>query len=145
MKKIQQGFTLIELMIVVAIIGILAAVAIPSYQDYTARAQVTEAMSLTSGTKTALAEWYSDQGNYPASLASMSSTTAGKYVSNLTLANISGGTIEVTATFATGGVNAGIRGGIFGLYTTDGGNTWVCGDAAPSTDILDKYMPGACK
>ena len=58
MKKTQQGFTLIELMIVVAIIGILAAIAIPAYQDYTARAQMSEAMSLTSGVRTAVAESY---------------------------------------------------------------------------------------
>jgi len=145
MKQIQKGFTLIELMIVVAIIGILAAVAIPSYQDYIARAQVTEAMSLTSGTKTALAEWYSDQGSYPTALSSVSGTLGGKYVSALTLANAAGGTVEVTATFKTPGVSAGIRGLVFGLYTTDGSRTWVCGDAAPSTTVLDKYMPGACK
>ncbi len=145
MKQIQKGFTLIELMIVVAIIGILAAVAIPSYQDYIARAQVTEAMSLSAGTKTAVAEWYSDQGAYPSRLGSVAGTLSGKYVSSMTFANVSGGTVEVIATFKTAGVSAGIRGLVFGLYTTDGSRSWVCGDAAPSTTVLDKYMPGACK
>ena len=145
MKQIQKGFTLIELMIVVAIIGILAAVAIPSYQDYIARAQVTEAMSLTAGTKTALAEWYSDQGAFPAALTSVSGTLGGKYVSNLTLANASTNGIEVTATFKSTGVSGGIKGKVFGLQTADGGATWVCGDAATSTTVEDKYMPGACK
>ena len=65
MKKVQQGFTLIELMIVVAIIGILAAVAIPSYQDYTKRAHVSEGMALAGAAKTGVAEYYSSEGTYP--------------------------------------------------------------------------------
>ena len=83
MNKIQQGFTLIELMIVVAIIGILAAVAIPSYQDYTARAQVSEGLSLTSQFKTPLAEYYADKGLYDAAdIVAMGGTTTGKYVAS---------------------------------------------------------------
>ena len=65
MKKYQQGFTLIELMIVVAIIGILAAIAIPQYQDYIARAQGSEGCSLLGGMKTSIAEFYSDKGTVP--------------------------------------------------------------------------------
>ena len=145
MKKIQKGFTLIELMIVVAIIGILAAVAIPSYQDYIARAQVTEAMSLTAGTKTGLAEWFSDQGTWPAALASVSGTLAGKYVSFMTLANVSTIGIEVVATFKSTGVSSGIRSLLFGLETSDEAKTWVCGATASSTTVPTKYMPGACK
>ena len=64
MKK-QQGFTLIELMIVVAIIGILAAIAIPAYQDYTIRAQVSEGLNLSAGAKAAVAEYFMDSGNFP--------------------------------------------------------------------------------
>ena len=65
MRKVQQGFTLIELMIVVAIIGILAAIAIPAYQDYTIRAQVSEGMSLTSGVRTAVSEFFQTEGTWP--------------------------------------------------------------------------------
>ena len=84
--KTQQGFTLIELMIVVAIIGILAAVAIPSYNDYTARAQVTEAVNLTSGLKTCAAERISDRGDAP-SLLDCGYTAAAGATAQLTQAN----------------------------------------------------------
>ena len=81
MNKIQKGFTLIELMIVVAIIAILAAIAIPAYQDYVIRSQVSEGMSLLDGSKTAVAEFYSNRGHFPtnnesAGLAPKASITA---------------------------------------------------------------------
>lgn len=148
MKQMQQGFTLIELMIVVAIIGILAAVAIPSYQDYTARAQVTEAMSLTSGMKTALAEYYADRGAFPSAPSVIAATVSGKYVSNITFGTNTGGTLEVNATMKSTGVNADIQGKVFAMATTDGGNQWDCGEvgaAAADTDIDTQYLPGACK
>ena len=97
MNKVQQGFTLIELMIVVAIIGILAAVAIPAYQDYTIRAQVSEGISLASGAKTAVAEFYTQRGTFPAdnTAAGLASAAAikGTYVSQVAVAN---GVITVT-------------------------------------------------
>ena len=149
MKMIQQGFTLIELMIVVAIIGILAAVAIPSYQDYTARAQVSEAMSLTSGMKTGLSEWYADRGSFPSTVASVSGSSSGKYVASIAFTPVAGApTINVDATMKTAGVNSAISGGVFSVATTSGGQRWSCGaigQAAGNTTLLAKYLPGACK
>jgi type IV pilus assembly protein PilA len=150
MKQLQKGFTLIELMIVVAIIGILAAVAIPSYQDYTARAQVSEAMSLNSGMKTALSEFFADQGRFPTGPASVSNTLNGKYVSTITFANQAGGTVNVDATLRTTGVAQAVQGKIFSVGTTSGGIRWSCGtlpgmQAAATTTLDSKYVPGACK
>ena len=148
-KNIQQGFTLIELMIVVAIIGILAAVAIPSYQDYTARAQVTEAVGLSSGFKTGMAEYYADNGSWPLNLTAVGDTTAGKYVGAMNIQTGTGATLVITAQMKTSGVNAAIQGSIYALATVDGGKNWECGQggttAAAQTTLLAKYLPGSCK
>ncbi|ENW6507911.1 pilin, partial [Neisseria gonorrhoeae] len=85
MNTLQKGFTLIELMIVIAIVGILAAVALPAYQDYTARAQVSEAILLAEGQKSAVTEYYLNHGEWPkdntsAGVASPASNIKGKYV-----------------------------------------------------------------
>jgi type IV pilus assembly protein PilA len=152
MNKMQKGFTLIELMIVVAIIGILAAVAIPAYQDYIARAQVSEAMSLTSGTKTPLAEYGADKGVWPATLTVVSGISAGKYVSFVTITagadtSVGTNTIVVAATMKGSGVASTIAGKIFAIASTNGAQ-WDCGalgNAASTTDLDTKYIPNACK
>ena len=147
-KQIQQGFTLIELMIVVAIIGILAAVAIPSYQDYTARAQVTEAVNLAAGFKTGMSEYYQDKGIWPSNLTAVGSTTSGKYVDEvvLTTGNGTNGPALITVTMRATQVNPSIASGTYTLTSLDGGRNWACGAlAATSGTIEAKYLPGACK
>lgn len=131
MKKMQQGFTLIELMIVVAIIGILAAIAIPAYQDYTIRAQVSEGMSLAAAAKTAVSESFLNTGAAPANrtVAGMTANagdTSGKYVSSVDVAN---GTIIITY---GNEANAQISNQTLGLTPYETGDlsvVWKCGAA----------------
>ena len=153
--KNQQGFTLIELMIVVAIIGILAAVAIPSYNDYTARAQVTEAVNLTGGLKTCIAEGISDKNKAPTleqSGQDPAATGIGKFVDTLACtgcgdASVPATGIVVQATFKNTGVSKDIISETFAIATVDG-NNWECGavgSASAGTNLDQKFMPGSCK
>jgi type IV pilus assembly protein PilA len=140
--SLQKGFTLIELMIVVAIIGILAAVAIPAYQDYIARSQVSEAVSLTAGGKTPLAEFLGDKGVWPSTAAMVMGNTAGKYVSDITI-TFGGGantSLSLTATMKSAGVNAQITNATLILESADG-KQWQCSGGT----IASKYRPLACR
>jgi len=140
----EKGFTLIELMIVVAIIGILAAVALPAYSDYTARAQVSEAISLTSGLKVPLVEWITDKGVLPGNLASLGGTTTGKFVQTVSLGG-SGTSPEILATMKSTGLNSKIASSVFSISSTDNGKTWNCDQVNSSTNIPVSLLPGTCK
>jgi len=138
-------------MIVVAIIGILAAVAIPSYQDYTARAQITEAIGLSSGFKTGMAEYYTDSGSWPIQLTAVGDTTSGKYVGSMAIitgAGLTTSTLVIQATMKGSGVGPDIRSSVYALETTDGGRNWNCGQnatGASGATVLAKFLPGSCK
>jgi type IV pilus assembly protein PilA len=150
MKTLQKGFTLIELMIVVAIIGILAAVAIPAYQDYIARAQVSEAVSLLGSGKTPMAEYFASQGAWPNAASDVMGNTTGKYTSSITIGNSSAvapGSITLIGTMkAVGqGVNVNITQGTVGLNSTDGGKVWTCFTTGTARALSSKYVPSNCR
>nr|WP_101134703.1 pilin [Neisseria meningitidis] len=166
MNTLQKGFTLIELMIVIAIVGILAAVALPAYQDYTARAQVSEAILLAEGQKSAVTEYYLNHGKWPgdnsdAGVAS-ASDIKGKYVEKVEVANG-----VITATMLSSGVNNEIKGKKLSLWAKrqDGSVKWFCGqpvtrnnakaNAANADDVAKtgtdsekintKHLPSTCR
>lgn len=142
MKNIQKGFTLIELMIVVAIIAILAAIALPAYQDYLIRSQVSEGAVLADGAKTAVAEFYSNLGHFPTNneSAGLSPDTSitGKYVEKTAVADG-----VITATYGKE-ANSKIAGSILVFTPADEGGsvTWDC---KTTTNVDPKYLPTACR
>jgi type IV pilus assembly protein PilA len=143
LKHMQKGFTLIELMIVVAIIGILAAVAIPAYQDYIARGQVSEAVSLTAGGKTPLAEYYNDKGFWPNAATDVIGNPSGKYVSIITFMGAAVGTlgtISVEARMKDAGINTLITGGTLVLTSNDA-KQYSC----TSGNLAPRYRPSSCR
>jgi len=144
MRKIQKGFTLIELMIVVAIIGILAAVAIPAYQDYIGRAQAAEPITLMGGAKTPLAEYIADRGSIPA-ITDILTVTTGRYTAGLALTPTAGATvpaaITLTATLPSSGVNSSMISGTIHLVSANSGQSWTC----TTGNVPAKFLPAACK
>jgi len=169
MKTIQQGFTLIELMIVIAIIGILAAIAIPAYQNYTIRSQVTEGISLAAGWKTAISEYYAQNGAFPtcsttvaagaANCVAVTGASSGKYVSAVAVG--AGG--QITITYNGGQANAKLKTAGANVLTIQPGLSanndvvWVCGTAAnptapalatnpvaTATTVPAAYLPTSC-
>jgi len=160
MKSLQKGFTLIELMIVVAIIGILAAIAIPAYQDYTIRAQVTEGLTMAGPAKTSIAEYFASNGTTPANNATaglgVDTTIQGKYVSQL---DVTTGSIVVKY---GNNANVNLAGTVLTLVPyTDVNNdiSWICGKQATipagltlaagttavATTVVTKYLPSSCR
>ena len=144
MKK-QQGFTLIELMIVVAIIGILAAIAIPAYQDYTIRAQVSEGLNLAGGAKAAVSEYTMDRGSFPNSNSQAGISDAGdiqgKYVTSVTVE-----TTGIITVLYGQEAHTTLSGGELELspFTNAGSVEWDC-RANTSNVIADKHLPAACR
>ncbi len=144
MKNVQQGFTLIELMIVVAIIGILAAIAIPAYQDYTIRAQVAEGLALTGAAKVAATEYWQDRGKFPASNESAGLATAntitGKYVDSV---SVTGN--QITVTYG-GEANQKINAATLTL-TADSAGGSVEWDCAGGTTLSGEpqWLPSSCR
>jgi len=159
-NHIQKGFTLIELMIVIAIIGILAAIAIPAYQNYLIRSQVTEGLSLAAAAKAAVSEVYSQKGVWPldnnAAGLGAANTIQGNYVAAVTVAN--GG---ITVTYGNS-ANSAITGANNQVGLTPGADSngdiiWQCGNATASsawtgsaagsatTNVLSKYLPSSCR
>jgi type IV pilus assembly protein PilA len=161
MKQIQRGFTLIELMIVVAIIGILAAIAIPAYQDYTIRAQVTEGLNLAGDLKASIAEWYAQTGDWAdlnqLGISGGATVKAAKYVTEV---NVDLGTITITYGNQANKNIQPPNGDKLSLIPGVNQNkdvVWTCGNAttpsasdttgtgANNTSLLNKYLPATCR
>jgi type IV pilus assembly protein PilA len=142
MKSMQKGFTLIELMIVVAIIGILAAIAIPAYSDYTKRAKVTELVTAASACKASVSEFFQAQGAFPADIdeAGCSSTATDK-IASITLGANDG---VITVASAITGVSGNYVLEPLENVASSGVLEWTCNTAAGTT-IDDKYRPANCR
>jgi len=146
-RSMQKGFTLIELMIVVAIIGILAAVALPAYQDYTVRAKVTEMILAGSSAKTAVSEAAQVGNGMPATASLSVQSQTSKFVSAVSYASTASSTGTVTV---TGGASeakiAGKQINFIGTVGATGQVDWVCRAGGTGATLMDaKYLPASCK
>jgi len=146
-RSLQQGFTLIELMIVVAIIGILAAVALPAYQDYTVRAKVTEVILAASSAKTSVAEAAQVGAAMPSTASLVVDSQASKYVSGVvyTSSNTSNGLITVTTTTTGDAKISGVTVEMYGELKDNGQVVWTCRAGTTGAAINSKYLPASCK
>jgi len=150
-KAIKKGFTLIELMIVIGIIGILAVIAIPQYTSYVARAQATEAINILGGAKTAIAEFKSSNGAFPANTAALQAIypiavdtdTKTKYLDTITVEAM-GANFILRATFKAAGVSSLLQGNYIELVTPAAGEgtAWTC---VPEADINKDVLPASCR
>jgi len=142
MKRVQQGFTLIELMIVVAIVGILAAIALPAYQDYVIRSKVSEALAAAGACKTSVADYTANKGTLPSDLtASGCSNNASQYVASL---GVVSGVITVTTSSLTE-LGAAASTTVLLSPNTNITNNAITAWTCSAGSIPSKYLPGSCR